>query len=555
MAKCKFIAALLCVSAFLVCQSAKVKESIVKVGNTTLDGEALVSVTEALKVYPAPLPYYFPAQRQPQTIMAECEAIYRRAGSKKAAEISKKVAASRDWAWKQRYIAAQAYFEFLQENLGIPDKQLIEYYKKHAEEFKVTTRVASGQDSSYVPPFDSVKTRVADRCFYDTHKPDAAFIERVGDVDSATVMTYWIYTVRTNPQDFFMRLIFKERTGTEYADSLEQLYDGKTLTAEDMGVIATWLPESRKQMSDKYRAEWLFKWLTFSERAEKLGITATPSFKNKLHWVQRIEFALEYLRSEVLPKIEPAGAFTSLDSTLAELLAYDKIGQARVANPQPLIAAALNDIMKTRLAVAVDSALYAIRKGAKVKFLSQSKDRRDEKGSDPAALVAKADSLREVASDPNMDMDTASKIMSEAEKLYNTLSTDFAFTAVGRKALGEMAKVMIDKYNTDPKQGSLLVTTAIKAYRKSQMLDADPDGMCNSYFLVGFAYDEHLKNYSLAEANYKWILRNAPACALASDAEFMIQHLGEPVTSIEEIQGQSLRQGREVDFDEGGETL
>jgi hypothetical protein len=85
-------------------------------------------------------------------------------------------------------------------------------------------------------------------------------------------------------------------------------------------------------------------------------------------------------------------------------------------------------------------------------------------------------------------------------------------------------------------------------------LDTDPENLCNSYFLTGLAYDEYLKNNSLAEANYKWVLRNAPTCALASDAEFMIQHLGEPMTSIEEIQGQSMRQGRDVDFDEGAET-
>jgi hypothetical protein len=68
--------------------------------------------------------------------------------------------------------------------------------------------------------------------------------------------------------------------------------------------------------------------------------------------------------------------------------------------------------------------------------------------------------------------------------------------------------------------------------------------------MIGFTYDEYLKSYSLAEANYKWILRDAPNCSLASDAEFMLQHLDEPMTSIEEIQGQSVRQGRKIDFDD-----
>jgi len=545
--RCKILAALLCASALLVCQSANVKEPIVKVGKTTLGNESLDSFAKAAGVYPAPMPHYFPAQRPTQTFMAECEAIYRSAGAKSAG-ISKRVASSRDWAWKQRYYAALFFFDLLLENLGFTDKQLQDYYKKSAEEFRNTVTTADGQDSSYIPPFDSIKTRVADRCFYNAHKPDSAFIAKLSDQDSAAVMNHWIYTVRSNPPDFFMRLFFKERTGSEYADSLEQLYDNKILTAADMDVVASWLPESRKNMREKDRAEWLFKWLSFSERAEKLGLTATPQFKDMLHWVQRMDFAFEYLRSEVLPKLEPAGAPTALDSALAELIVYDNIGQTGTIMPQ-WVASELSDLAKTRISVAVDSAIYAIRKSVKIQYLQN--DRRDDKSADPAALMATADSLHEAASDPDMDIYEADKLLESAERLYQTLSTDFAFTDIGRKALGELAKTLVDKYNLNPKQGKHLITMAINAYRKSQKLDANPENLCNSYFLTGLAYDEYLKNNSLAEANYKWVLRHAPTCALASDAEFMIQHLGEPMTSIEEIQGQSMRQGRDVDFDEG----
>lgn len=546
--RCKFLAALLCASALLVCQSGNVKEPVVKVGNITLGNESLDSFSKAAGVYPAPMPHYFPAQRSTQTFMAECEAIYRSAGAK-SADISKRMTSSRDWTWKQRYYAALLFFDLLPENLGFTDKQLQDYYKKSTEEFKVTVTASGGQDSSYIPPFDSIKTRVADRCFYNAHKPDSAFIARLSDQDSAAVMNHWIYTVRSNPPDFFMRLFFKERTGTEYADSLEQLYDNsKILMSADMDVVASWLPESRKNMREKDRAEWLFKWLSFSEQAEKLGLTSTKEFKNMMHWVQRLEFAFEYLRSETLPKLEPADAPSALDTALAELIVYDNIGQVSKLNPQ-WVASELSEIAKTRISVSVDSAIYVIRKKAKVRFLQN--DRRDEKDADPAALMAKADSLREAASDPEMDIDEASALLDAAEKLYYTLSTDFIFTDFGQKALGEMAKTLIDKYNANPKQGKHLVTMAINAYRKSQKLDADLENLCNSYFLTGLAYDEYLKNNSLAEANYKWVLRKTPTCALASDAEFMIQHLGEPMTSIEEIQGQSMRQGRDVDFDEG----
>jgi len=545
------LAALICASVLLVCQqSGKNNEPIVKVGGTTLGSESLESFRKTAGVYPAPMPYYFPAQRQIQTFMAECEAIYKNAGSK-SAEISKRVTAGPDWTWKRRYYAALHFFDLLPENLGFTDKQLEDYYKKSTEEFRVTAVAADGKDSSYIPPFDSVKTRVADRCFYNAHKPDSAFIAGLSDQDSSAVMNHWIYTVRTNPPEFFMRLFFKERTGSEYADSLEQLVDGKILTTADMDVITTWLPESRKNMRKKDMAEWLFKWLAFSEQAEKLGLTATPQFKDMIHWAQRMEFAFEYLRTEVLPKLEPAGEPTAQDSALAELIVYDNMGQVGKVNPL-WVNSELDDILKNRVSIAVDSAVHVVRKNVKIKFLKD--DRRDDKDADPAVLTAKADSLREAASDPDMDAEEAAKIMDEAEKLYGTLTTDLVFTAAGRKALGEMAKILIDKYNANPKQSRHLLTMAINAYRKSQKLDTDQEGLCNSYFLTGFAYDEYMKNYSLAEANYKWVLRYAPKCALASDAEFMIQHLGEPMTSIEEIQGQSVRQGRDVDFDDDAEV-
>jgi len=552
MAKGKFFAALLCASALLVCQSANVKDPIVKVGKTTLGGESLDSFGKAAGLYPAPMPPYFPVQRSTHTFMAECEAIYRAAGSK-ASDISKQMASSHDWKWKQRYYASLLFFDLLPENLGFTDKQLQEYYKKSPEEFRITGTAADGQDSIYIPPLDSIKRLVADRCFYNAHKPDSAFIAGLSDKDSAAVMNHWLYTVRSNPPYFFMRLFFKERTGSDYKDSLEQLYDNnKILTKADMEVVASWLPESRQHMPEKEQAEWLFKWLSFSERAEKLGLTATPEYKDMIHWAQRIDFAFEYLRSTALPKPESAGAPTALDSALAELLVYDNFGQTGRINPD-WIAAELNDLAKTRASIAVDSAIYVIRKKVKIQYLKDNFS--DEKSADPAALMAKADSLHEAASNPDMDVDIADKILDDAEKLYQTLATDFAFTDIGRKAFGERAKTLIDKYNLNPKQGGrYLITMAISSYRMSQKLDANLENLCNSYFLTGLAYDEYLKNNSLAEANYKWVLRRTPACALASDAEFMIQHLGEPMTSIEEIQGQSMRQGRDVDFDDAEPT-
>ena len=62
--------------------------------------------------------------------------------------------------------------------------------------------------------------------------------------------------------------------------------------------------------------------------------------------------------------------------------------------------------------------------------------------------------------------------------------------------------------------------------------------------MIGFVYSEYLSKPELAEANYKWILKNTPECELADDAEFMCLHLAEPMIGVDELQAEAKRQGR-----------
>ena len=66
-------------------------------------------------------------------------------------------------------------------------------------------------------------------------------------------------------------------------------------------------------------------------------------------------------------------------------------------------------------------------------------------------------------------------------------------------------------------------------------------------FMIGFIYDEYLDKPEIAEANYKWVLKNAPGCELADDAEFMMLHLGEQMASVDELQAEVKRQGKKVE--------
>ena len=64
--------------------------------------------------------------------------------------------------------------------------------------------------------------------------------------------------------------------------------------------------------------------------------------------------------------------------------------------------------------------------------------------------------------------------------------------------------------------------------------------------MISFPY-EYLDKPGLAEINYKYVLKNLPGCELTDDAEFMMLHLGEPMSSIEELQSEALRQGRKIE--------
>ncbi|MCL2689384.1 MAG: hypothetical protein FWE57_06010 [Chitinispirillia bacterium] len=549
----KIIAVLLCASAFLMCQN-QVKDPLVKVGRVTLGQHNFEAFTRVARSYPAPFPHYFPAQRQPVSFMVETEAIYQ---FSKPLKISDRITSSLDWEWKKKFFTATLFFDLMGDNLGFTDAKLTEFYKKSPETFKVQIKTDEGADSSFIPEFDKIKRQVADQLFYETYKPDSAFLERLGDraLDSVMLRNHWIYNVRSNPPEFFMRKLYKENYGEAYTDSTDQIYgDGKLIGSNDIDVIRSWVPENHAQnMRLKELAEWLLKWKLFSDQAQKLGLTSKPEYKEMMHWALRIDIAQQYLKQEILPKHNITKPLISMvrgtDSSLATLIIFDQ--QISTVQPDPgRISSEMENIVKTRINAKIDKEIFDIRRNVKVTFLQD--EFKDERDANPALLIAKADSLREAGwgADTDLDQADALKLIEEAESIYQTLMTNFAFTEHGRRAHSEIAKIQIDKYNSNPNKERWQLNAAINQYRRGQIFDTEEESLCNSFFMIGFTYDEYIKNFALAEANYKWILRNSPACALVSDAEFMMLHLDEPMVSIEEIQARSVRQGRKIDFED-----
>jgi tetratricopeptide (TPR) repeat protein len=154
------------------------------------------------------------------------------------------------------------------------------------------------------------------------------------------------------------------------------------------------------------------------------------------------------------------------------------------------------------------------------------RDYKDDMDGSPAVLSVHADSLRDTGR------------TDEAEAAYKTLSTSFAFTPEGIRACVELAKIQTEKQQ---------YAQAIKNYRDYLVLSNDKSKRCNTFFMIGFIYDEYLNRPEDAAVNYRWVLKNTPDCELSDDAEFMSLHLGEAMNSVEELRAEAMRQGKKVD--------
>jgi len=508
----------------------KVSDPLLKIGSKTLTKDDLESYKKAMRYYPSALSGYFPENYAEITRMIEVEVL-----SSRASQMKSKIMSSKDWEWKQRFFPAQMYLiEHLPKTLGFTEQELKAYYNVNLDKFRTTVKVdTTGRDSSYVEPFEAVQTKIVDDMFYAKFPPDSAFRSRFSQAsdDTLTIKNEWIYSIRTRIPEYFMKLFFEKEYGKPFPDSLSEIYgDGKAITPQDFDVILSWIPEGRRKPymdadGNRELVEWLLKWKLFSKQAEVAGITREPFFRNIMDWALKICIADNYMEKEyskILPEV------FSVDTTMVTFAAYDDAYSATENLSPDDITVKINDFQRIRKSIFYDSMMYSLRSNAKVSFLQS--DFRDERDQDPVALLRKADSLRDTGA---VDM---------AQSTYQTLSQDFLFSKEGRSALVELAKLQTEKQS---------YVQAISNYRKFLLLTNENDKRCNTFFMIGFIYDEHLNKPQKAERNYKWILQNARECELADDAEFMVLHLDEPMSSVEELRAEALRQGRKIEsFDD-----
>jgi tetratricopeptide (TPR) repeat protein len=524
----KYLHLIIVLPLLMVCSQKDTGEGIVKIGKTVISKAQMEAFNKITGMYPVDPGKYFPGLRSRITHLVETEVLYR---NRDVARLRDSLEKTADWEWKLRYFPAQMYLlDFLSPNLGIPDEEISAYYDATKDSlFKVTVKGDSTKpDSTYYRDIADAKNEIVTTIFAARNKPDSAFLARFDSLPPQKELDQqWVGYIRQKLPNYFMTHLYKELTGTPYPDSLADIFgEGKFITQRDLDVIISWIPESRRGLyaSDDHKrelVEWLVKWKVFSAISEKSGHNKTPEFKLAMDWARKLNAVYCYANTVLEPQLEKS---ISIDSSMLLYSLYDDNGYSPVDYSSSSFTNKVESTTKDLITMKLDSVIIGDRKKLSVTFLQNDwKDTRDD---DPVELLKKADALRD------------SGKTNEARDGYLNLSNEFEFTPEGQTALVELAKLQTEQQ---------LYSQAISNYRKFLLLSNDTGKRCNTFFMIGFIYDEYLDHPLHAEYNYKWVLQNTPECELADDAEFMMLHLDEPMSSVEELRDEALRQGRNVE--------
>jgi tetratricopeptide (TPR) repeat protein len=532
----KYVCLMLLLSLITACIKTSPKDGVARIGKKTISQAQFDAFDKARNLYLGDVGPYFPADRSPITHLVETELIYRQSGTARLKDSLKSTA---DWQWKKRCFQAQlVVLGYLIEDLNIPDEQIKAYYEAHKDSFKVTVKAQAPEDTSkkdtakvqkdsiYYRPFKDVKRMIVDSLFLQANKPDSAYralfdsTYKKQDIDAL-----WLQHVRWKDGAFFMKKIYKEMTGKAYPDSLQDIFgEGKYITQAELDVVISWLTRSGRRYFHAHRRELvenLVRWKLFAAYAEKLGRDTLPEVNHVMGWAWKLNVAFCYINTVLAPSVTSSAA---VDTAMLMYAIDDDNGYAPVEKGSSVINDRMLSEREERMRMKIDSVLVTYRRATPVTFLR--KDLTDIKSDDPSALLKKADALRD------------SGKTKEAEEAYANLSIVFLYSPEGQTALVELAKLQTEQR---------LYSAAITSYRKYLLKSPDTSKRSNTFFVIGSIYDAYLNEPLPAEENYKWVLKNAPDCELADDAEFMMLHLGEPMPSVEELRSEAMRQGRKVD--------
>lgn len=514
------------------------KEQFASVNGKILSTKQLDAYKRVKGMYPAnTMDQPFPGRRSVNSIALEVEAIYNEADKK----IGNKIENDIDWEWKSRYYVAQNYLiHIITKNWGYTDDEVKAFYNTNIDKFTQTVKkqntgnnndssAASSSDSTFTVPFEKAQPKAAIELFKSKNEPDSSFkvtFEKNGA--KGDIMEAWIASIAPKKDLYFMKKYYKEKYGNAYPDSLNEVFGiGKPVKPEDLEMILNWIPErDRKsfEVPQKKRTlvEWLLKWQLFEEKAKAAGYDKDEEIKEIVKAAWKYEVVFSYLNNELY---DQCMSNAQIDNSILEYQNWDRTGIPYESLNEKAIENLALTAKKTKAMILLDSIIYDYRVKADAKFLQDQYS--DGKKTSPISLKSSIDSLLE-----------AGKSMKDVKKKYKLLADEYSFTDIGQNALIELAKIKSEEGN---------YRGAIKDYRKYLTITNKKDKYCSVFFMIGYIYGENLAKYKLAEANYKWILKNSPDCELADDAEFMALHLGEPMIEVEELQAESKRQGKSIE--------
>jgi tetratricopeptide (TPR) repeat protein len=528
------------------------KEKFARVGGTVLSQTDFKNFQMMQREYPTQMGELFPGNRSAATSLVETEALAQKAGWLGA----RKVESSADWKWKELYFPGQMYIKnVLSVTLGFTENDIKKYYDAHRDDFKMvfkvpvnpadTSKVAGDsaqasqpqmRDSVEYLTLESAKGEIVKKLFFVKYPPSAEFYKAQqpaeGDsnalaLDSNMVKERWLATMRADLPQFFMKKFYEEKYGKPYSDSLSEWYgEGKAITPADLEVILNWLPEGRRDgyknpQGTRFLTQWLLKWKLFAEQAQKNGYASKQEVVDIMRWAKRFDVASSYVKSNLMPAINKSA---KVDTLMCVYSYWDRESEPGVMPDTGETSRSVAEGLNLLRTIALDKEISAIRQQKKVTWFQN--DWKDDKDKSAKEQMAQADSLLNAG-------ETA-----KAEELYRKVNMDLPFTTEGTQALLELAKISTEteKYKQ-----------AVKYYRDFLLLSKDKEKRYNTFFMIGFIYDEYLDKPKHAAINYRWILKNAPTCELADDAEFMYLHLDEPMIGVEELQAEAKRQGRKVE--------
>ncbi|HEX7511078.1 MAG TPA: tetratricopeptide repeat protein [Chitinivibrionales bacterium] len=552
----RFGVIILTLSLYCFCQKADLKNGpVVKIGSTTINQKEYNTFLDARGIFPSPRGDYFSRPLSDMTFLITTELLYDKAASTSFAAQAKN---SDDWKWKQMYYPATLFLRaVIQGNLGSFDKEIEAYYKAHRESYshlvprdtaskvkdtlhkKEAAKTAKVDSIKAYRPLEEVRQQVIEALFLEKNPaPDSLFRKKdpkdTTKIDSLGIRTQWLYSTKRTFQDFYLAKCYQEKYKSKLPDSLNQWYgNGKIITPADMKVIMTWIPEEQRGYYSNPNgalelAKWLLRWKLFSEKAKKSWAEGQNDIKAELDCAWKLNVVFNYVNSDLTPKAKKAAV---VDTAMCVYACWDEHGNPTVKPDSASIAAMTAQYAQRMANMDLDNQIYQLRKKREITILQN--DFKDDMSGNPATMSAHADSLRDTGK------------TDEAEGIYRTPSSSFAFTPEGMRAFVELAKIQTEKQQ---------YTEAIKNYREYLVLSNDKSKRCNTFFMIGFIYDEYLNRPDDASANYRWVLKNTPNCELSDDAEFMSLHLGEAMNSVEELRAEAMRQGKKVDTSSVPET-